>query len=649
MTIRNACRLLLILMLATISGDQARAADEAPIGRGVGRPIPNFSLPDVTSDREVSLYGFRGKKAAVLVFTGIDCPISDLYMPRLVELARSYEDKGVVFLAINSNAQDTAEQVAAHARTFGVGFPVLKDAGNRVADLLLAERTCEALVLDGSARLRYRGAIDDQYGVGSARKDRPVQDYLVKALDAVLAGREVDTTATSVVGCLIEKVEPAAVAPPRPRIRPAAPEIVAAWADADEKVEVGQVTYAADVAPILQNKCQACHRPGQVGPFSLLSYDDARRRSAMLGEVVEDRRMPPWHADPRHGHFENDRSLSPQERATLLAWVEQGAPLGDTAVLPAPRRFPEGWTIGQPDVVFEIPEPYTVAAQGTLPYQRFRVSTHFHEDKWIQAAEARPGDRAVVHHIIVYVVDPQGDMRNLSRAHLCGYAPGDMPSIYPGGTAKKIPAGSDLVFEIHYTPNGKVRTDRSAVGLIFAREPVMRQARTIGIAQPKFAIPPGDDNYRVDSSFTFRDDARLLSFMPHMHLRGKDFNYTAHYPDGTTEVLLSVPAYDFGWQSYYRLAEPKPMPRGTRIDCVAHYDNSAGNLANPDPTKTVRWGEQTWEEMMIGYIDADFALPNGAAPAAVTARKPTSSWQRVVRVLTRAAGAAPSGTQAGSR
>ncbi|HEX8204008.1 MAG TPA: peroxiredoxin, partial [Isosphaeraceae bacterium] len=372
-----------------------------------------------------------------------------------------------------------------------------------------------------------------------------------------------------------------------------------------------------------------------------LSYDDARRHAAMIGEVVEDRRMPPWHADPRHGHFENDRSLSPQERATLLAWVEQGTPLGDPAELPAPRHFPEGWSIGQPDVVFEIPEPYTVAAQGTLPYQRFRVSTGFTQDQWIQAAEARPGDRSVVHHIIVYVVDPKGNVRNLGQSHLCGYAPGDMPSIYPVGTAKKIPAGSDLLFEVHYTPIGKIKTDRSAVGLIFAREPVTRQALTIGIAQPKFAIPPGDDNYRVESSYTVRGDARLLSFMPHMHLRGKDFRYTATYPDGTSEVLLSVPAYDFGWQSTYRLAELKAMPRGTRIDCVAHYDNSANNPANPDPAKTVRWGEQTWQEMMIGYIDADIARPSDGSSAPAAARKPASPWQQVTRFLTRTAGRTP--------
>ena len=214
------------------------------------------------------------------------------------------------------------------------------------------------------------------------------------------------------------------------------------------------MTFAADVAPIVQDKCQSCHRPGQVGPFSLLTYDDVRRHSATIREVVDDRRMPPWHADPRFGHFRNDRSLTARERATLLAWVDQGSPLGDPEKLPAPREFPDGWSIGTPDAVFKMPEPYTVSAQGVLPYVNLRVPTNFKEDRWIQAAEAVPGDRSVVHHIIVYVVDHDQTRARDGGEHLCGYAPGDMPSVYPPGTAKKIPAGSDLLFQIHYTPTG---------------------------------------------------------------------------------------------------------------------------------------------------------------------------------------------------
>lgn len=600
--LRRGVRLLGLLGVVVLG----LGASDLPLDRGIGRRIPNFTLKDV-SGSSVSLHGFRGKKAVVLAYLGIDCPVGNLYAPRLAELSKAYQDKGVVFLGINSNAQETVDQVAEHARDHGLEFPILKDPVNLVADLTLAERTCEVLVLDGNAVLRYRGAIDDQYAIGK-RKPAAANHYLRDALDQILAKESVKTPATAVVGCLLDRLDPKpAKSSDAPRIRPASDEIMAALEEVEAaapKIEVGPVSYAADVAAIVRDRCQSCHRPGQVGPFSLLTYDDARRHAAMIREVVDERRMPPWHADPRYGHFKNDRRLSPRERATLLAWVDQGAPLGDPAKIPAAATFPEGWTVGTPDVVFELPEPYVVAAQGTLDYVYFRVPTRFTEDKWIQTAEAMPGDRGVVHHIIVYV-DDHSDKKDKRRSdsHLCGYAPGDMPSVYPAGTAKKIPAGSDLVFQVHYTPNGKVRTDRSKVGLTFAKDPVEHEAFTRGIAQTKFVIPPGADNHPVQSTLTLPRDIRLLSFMPHMHLRGKSFRYEATFPDGRKQTLLSVPAYDFGWQTSYNLSEPLVLPKGTRIDCLAHYDNSAGNPANPDPAKAVGWGDQTFEEMMIGYVD----------------------------------------------
>lgn len=404
----------------------------------------------------------------------------------------------------------------------------------------------------------------------------------------------------------------------RPTIRALPAEVVAARDDGEPAVEVGAVTYAADVARIVQDRCQTCHRPGQVAPFALTTYDDAVAHASMIAEVVENRRMPPWHADPKVGHFQNDRSLSARERATLLAWVEQGTPLGDPGALPPPRQFSDGWNIGTPDVVLTMAEPYKVVAEGVLNYQRFRVETGFSEDRWIQAAEARPGNRAVVHHICVFLADdrPKGDRMSDERRELVCYAPGDLPSVFPPGTAKQIPARGSLVIEVHYTPIGTVQTDQSSVGLVFARTPVSRRAFTKGISQKNFAIPPGATGYAVRSTYTFANDARLLSLMPHMHLRGHDFRYTATYPDGRTESLLWVPAYDFGWQSVYRLVEPRPMPRGTRIDCLAHYDNSASNPANPDPSITVRWGEQTFDEMMIGFIDFDEDATTSPAPDA---------------------------------
>ena len=615
----------------------------APLKRMVGRNLANFTLKDASTGKSVSLYGFRGQHAVVLAFLGTDCPVGNLYAPRLAEIAKEFGSKKVTVLGINSNAHETAEQAAEAAKEHGITFPVLKDEGNVVADMAMVERTCEVIVLDGLATIRYRGAIDDQYGVGT-RKDAPAHNYLRDALNEVLTGGRVEVSATPVVGCLLDRVEPKparAVAGNASRVRAAAPEIIAAIKEqGEEVVKVGRVTYAEDVAPIVAAKCQMCHRPGEVGPFPLLGYDDVKKHSAMIREVVDDRRMPPWHADPRYGHFKNDRRLSPKERAVFLAWVEQGAPLGDAAKLPPPRTFPEGWGIGTPDLVFEIPEPFTVPAQGAVDYIRHRVPTNFKEDTWVQAAEARPGDRKIVHHIIVYVNDRKmfrSDLKGAADAHLCGYAPGDMPSVYPEGSAKLVPAGSELIFEIHYTPDGKSRTDRSKVGLVLAKGPVTHRAHTLGIAQGRFEIPPGADNHAVKSRLVVPADAHLLSFMPHMHLRGKSFEYTATFPDGRKEKLLSVPAYDFGWQTYYTLAEPMALPKGTVIDCLAHFDNSDKNPANPDPTAAVRWGKQTWEEMMIGYIDyVDDAPPGSKAKTAdVSLPKPAE----VLRTLRRLEGA----------
>lgn len=633
---RTSSRSWAVLALLMVVGGEAVGAD-LPDDRGVGQRVANFTLNDVTG-APVTLYGFWGKRAVVLAFLGTDCPVGNLYAPRLAELNQAYKDKGVVFLGINANAHETVDQVAQHAKEHGIDFPVLKDPVNLVADLVLARRTCEVLVIDGRAILRYRGAIDDQYGQGT-RKEAATKHYLRDALDAVLAGKPVAVSSSPVVGCLLDRMEPrSGVKATTPRVRAAAPEILRALEEqsGSQEVKVGRVTYAADVAKIVQDRCQSCHRPGQVGPFSLLGYDDARRHAAMIKEVVDERRMPPWHADSRYGHFQNDRHLTPVERATLLAWVDQGAPLGDPAKLPAARSFPEGWTIGTPDAVFELPEPYVVAAQGVLSYVNIRVPTHFAEDRWVQAAEARPGDGSVVHHIIVYVDDHKKNRNWRGEGHLCGYAPGDLPSVYPPGTAKKVPAGSDLVFQIHYTPSGKVCSDRSKVGLIFAKSPVEHRAYTRGIAQTRFVIPAGAENYPVRSAYTFSRDAHLLSFMPHMHLRGKSFQYEATFPDGRKEVLLSVPAYDFGWQSAYILDRPMALPKGTRIDCLAHFDNSAGNPANPDPKSPVTWGEQTFEEMMIGYIDYVEDGPITESPAraeADAAPAPASPFSGLLRGL----------------
>ena len=638
---------LIALFALTLPALGSAPSDQSnlPLNRRVGQRFRNFNVKDVTTGRNVSLYGQRGKKAVVLVFLGTDCPVANLYVPRLIELNKEYKDRGVAFLGMNSNAHDTVDQIAAHAKEAKIDFPVLKDEGNMIADGALVERTCEAIVLDGMAFMRYRGAIDDQYGAGT-RKPEATRHYLKEALEEVLSSGRVDTPATAVAGCLIDRVDAKptiTTSGNASRIRPADPAIVDARKDEDAKEfkKSPKVTYAGEVAAIVQNKCQNCHRPGEVAPFSLLTFDDARKHAAMIREVVDERRMPPWHADPRYGHFKNDRSLTSVERAALLAWVDQGTPLGDPTKLPPPRTFPEGWSIGTPDVVFELPETQTVPAQGAVEYVHVRVPTKFKEDVWVEAAEARPGDRSVVHHIIVYQVPLGGMLRGgldpTSDAHLCGYAPGDMPSVYPKGAGKKITAGSSFIFEIHYTPTGKVKTDKSKVGLIFAKGSVKHKAYTMPIPQGRFEIPPGDGNYEVASEFRFDKDVHVLSFMPHMHLRGKDFKYDIEFPDGRKETLLSVPAYDFGWQSYYTLAESLAVPKGTIIRCLAHFDNSKKNPYNPDPTKAVRWGEQTWEEMMIGYVDYIDDVPTDATGKEKTASRPSTPGTTVLRALSRMA------------
>ena len=637
---------LAIALLPTGSSTLAGPTDsrsELPLERGLNQRVADFTLKDVTSNRPISLYSFVGKKAIIMVFLGTDCPVGNLYVPRLVELNRAYRSKGVIFLGINSNAHETEQDVAKFVRETGIDFPVLKDNQNKISDSVLAERTPEVLLLDGIGRIRYRGAIDDQYSQGKS-KESPQRHYLRDALDCLLANRPIAVAGTRVAGCLLDRVDPKPVeASKAPRVRAPITELSTALENRDQEhpVKVGAVTYAADVSRVIQEKCQSCHRPNQVGPFSLLTYDDARKHSAMIREVVDERRMPPWHADPRYGHFINDRSLTAKERATLLAWVDQGTPLGDPKQLPEPRSFPQGWSIGKPDVVFELPETYYVPAQGVVSYVYFRVPTNFKEDRWIQAAEAVPGDPSVVHHIVVYLMDrnnPPGRGGRGPGQHFCGYAPGDLGMILPEGTAKMIPAGSDLLLQVHYTPNGRVRTDRSKVGFVFAKTKPTRQAYTIGIANPDLMLPAESDNVAVSSEIVVPRDMRLLSFMPHMHLRGKDFKYSVTKPGETKQVVLSVPAYDFGWQTYYVLSEPMLLPAGTRIDCLAHFDNSSSNPYNPDPKKLVRWGEQTFEEMMIGYVDLD--VPVGSPPIEGSELRPASirATQGAIQALRRMTG-----------
>jgi peroxiredoxin len=569
----------LFALYITILPGPSQAADP-PTASPLGKSIENFRLADFRG-KDFALADLASSKAVVVAFVGVECPLVAHYASRLQSLAGQYADKGVAVVLIDANQQDSLTELAAFARKHKLEIPVLKDPGNGVADAFGAERTPEVFLLDGERRVVYYGRIDDQFTYG---KHRPKADvaYLTTALDQLLAGEKIATAHAETVGCHIGRVL-------TPKTN-------------------SDVTYSKQIARIFQNHCTNCHRPGEIGPFSLTSYDEAVGWAEMINEVVQEQRMPPWHANPAHGKFRNDARLSDEEKDQIKRWVAAGAPEGEKKDLPAPRKYTVGWQIGEPDkIVYMGDKPYSVPATGEVRYQYFVVDPGFTEDKWVQLAECRPGNRAVVHHIIVAVM-PSGQRlsgEDFASNWLTATAPGARPLMLPDGLAKHVPAGSRLVFQMHYTPNGTAQEDRSCVGFKFADpKTVKKVVATDKAANPGFRIPPGADNHKVEAFHRFDRDMLMLAMFPHMHLRGKAFRYTATYPDGQSEILLDVPHYDFGWQNSYEFLEAKRMPKGTKLHCEAWFDNSEANLANPDPTATVRWGDQTWEEMMIGYFDA---------------------------------------------
>ncbi|HEV8146626.1 MAG TPA: thiol-disulfide isomerase [Bryobacteraceae bacterium] len=364
-------------------------------------------------------------------------------------------------------------------------------------------------------------------------------------------------------------------------------------------------TFYRDVLPILQKRCQECHRAGEMAPMPFATFEQTRPWAKGIRDAVRSRKMPPWFADPCCGKFANDRSLSPVEIETLARWAETGARKGESREAPAVRVWPARGNLDSPDATLSIPRAFDVPAAGALEYQSFVVSTGFREDRWIQAAEVRPGVRSVVHHVVVYIRDP-GDtwIKGPTKSDILSvWAPGSAPDTWPDGMAKLIPAGADLVFEIHYTPTGTPARDRTSIALKFAAEPPARRVLTLQLNNDRFLIPAGERDYRVTAVGTLPNEALLLGFFPHMHLRGTAFEYTRLRDDGQPETLLRVRDYKFNWQLTYRLATPIALPKGTPLRATAHYDNSARNPRNPDPTADVRYGQQSWEEMMIGFFD----------------------------------------------
>lgn len=582
--------------------------------RAESKPTPiGTRIPDIGGLRDLrgngrTLHSFKDHQAVVVAFIGVECPISNLYIPTLLEVEKKYRDKKVQFLLIYPNESEDLDQIAIHSYDRDIPFPVLKDPGQRLADAMGVARVPSVAVLDPEFKLCYRGRIDDRYGV-AYRKQKATRSDLAQAIDELLAGKKVSVAETEADGCLLDR--------------------------AGAKTAKSEETYTKEVSRIIQNRCQNCHRPGQTAPFSLMSYDDAVKHARMIREVTQQRRMPPWHADPRHGHFSNDRRMTDAEIKTIAAWIDSGMAKGDDKDLPTPIDWPEGWRHGKPDMIISMPEEFEVPADGSLPYKHYTIDPKFTEDKWVRIAEGLPGEPSVVHHLVVYILKP-GQQQPFSPDGniqiLVGWAPGDLGTVCPPETALRIPKGATLRFEMHYTPNGKKVKDRSKVGITFAEKPPKYEYFTNAFMNEAIVVPPNDPNYKAEAMWRLRGDARILNFVPHMHWRGKNYRYEVIYSDGKRETILSVPRWDFNWQNVYQLKEPLKLPKGAKLHAVAHWDNSPNNPYNPAPDKSVRFGLQTWDEMMVGWVAYVWERPETATEMAkINFNDPDALFERFDR------------------
>lgn len=604
---RGLLALVALTIVAIRSGGETMAATAAAESGPLGRQIDNFQLDDFRG-KQVSLSDFAESRAVVVAFLGTQCPLAKFYGPRLQVMHDELKAKGVAFIGINPNLQDSLAEISAYARRHEIRFPILKDLRNRVADQFGATRTPEIFLLDQERIIRYCGRVDDQFtfgsGVGLAKPNEARADLRI-AIDELLAGEPIQIASTDPKGCLIGRVR--------------------------EPNSEAKITYSQHVSRLLQKHCVKCHREGQIAPFALDNYEDAAGWGEMMAEVVREQRMPPWHAgEASVAKFRNDTRLSQEEKDLLYRWVADGCPEGDRADLPEPRRFPEGsFTEGGFDRVFHIAdEPVSIGSEGAEEYRYYEVAG-FDEDRWVKIAECLPGNHAVVHHIIVYMRPPGGTpiepgstgIRTDTFGFVAVFAPGLPPLELPDGWARLIPAHYSLVFEMHYTPIGMPQSDRSGVGLVFTeREEVKRVLVTDMILNSRFKLRPFAANQEVKAGRTLHRDTEVLSLFPHMHLRGKSFRFELVRPSGEAEILLDVPNYDFNWQNTYVLERPITIPKGSRLELTAHFDNSEANLANPDPSREVRWGRQSWDEMMVGLFDCGVTVEEARAMLAKQAR-----------------------------
>jgi thiol-disulfide isomerase/thioredoxin len=561
-------RLLTAFVFSLLVATGARAEDAPRVGDTVGK----LTFTDIRSLSR-TIQDFGAKKAFVFVFVNTSCPVAQRYLPILQALDKEYRARDVQFLAVNAAEDDTIIAMATQAVKFEIEFPFVKDFRGACARALGVTRTPEVVVLDAEKRIRYRGRIDDQFRLGGVKKE-PGSRELKDALDAVLAGKKVAVSESDVDGCPITF--------PKPR-------------------KPKEVNFAEHVAPILQKHCWDCHKAGGSAPFALTSYKQASARAEAIAEVITDQRMPPWFASHEFGPFINRRGLSDDERTIITDWVQTGAPAGDLTKSPAaPSDVKEKWLIGKPDLLLDTIE-FNLPAIGDIPYQYAPLPHYFAEDTWVQGVQITSDNARALHHANL----AHGSLKNSVSAEnfVTGYVPGGEPMNLDSGTAFLIPRGSFLGLQIHFVTTGKAEKCKLTVGLRFPREVVQTRLRHIQLCDTRFAIPPGASAHTVSASHRLDTDIIGVGMFAHMHLRGKDMTFTTVTPDGKRDTLLIIANYNFEWQIPYRW-EPgkKRFAKGTRLECVAHFDNSPFNPYNPDPKATVRNGPQTHNEMMYGFF-----------------------------------------------
>jgi thiol-disulfide isomerase/thioredoxin len=607
--------LLIVLTVVLVPAAPSAAAEQSPDSgsarllkpaeHGVGQFIADLEFQDLQG-RMLRLSDFRQSKALVIAMTSTSCPLSRKYLPTLTAMAQQYGQRSVQFVLVNSIRTDDRQAMQTAAAGLPAGVPYIVDADEALLRRLQVVSTTDVLILDPARTVLYHGAVDDQYGVGYAL-DQPKRRFLADALEAVLAGRTPATAATTAPGCVLEA--DAAVAEPT------------------------AVTWHNRISRILQQRCMECHRSGGVAPFALQTVAEATAHAGMIKQVVSDRTMPPWFAAnaPQHTVWANDRSLTEAERRDLLAWLDGGRPEGHPEDAPQTKEWPAEWSQGPPDEIVQLPQPIRVKATGKMAYQYVNVTWTGQQDRWVRGYEIQPTDRGVVHHVIVNVLEPgqQSSRREEGvGGYWAAYVPGNSGQMYPAGFARRLPAGATFRFQIHYTPNGTATSDQLRVGLYFADSEPKYEVSTIPLARVNLSIPPHAANHVETLTRPVPMDIPVLAYMAHMHVRGKAFRFELQDPDGVRSTLLDLPKYDFNWQLRYDLQEPQVLKQGSKVILTAVYDNSADNPANPDPSRTVRWGDQTDEEMMIGYVET-YAAPGerrgrsggrAAAPATSSAQ-----------------------------